>query len=325
MKKSIACIIILGFILASGFASAKPFSLTTKTIPSVHDSAVSNNVTDIYEDYVDQSQMNVSGMVPIGPSSLPGFLTNISVAQSFTPTARILTRVLFFMNRTSSASQPCTLAVRENLDGENLAVVSIEPEVFPTDGDFAWIEFDFFDIPVNPGTLYYLILYTVNVTDNVYFCAGTDGDQYPHGMVFFSFDDGTSWLEEPEGDGAFQTFGRDVPEWANGMYYGVWGFNILGVPTPPVGWFSGFSRQKLLFGFDGIFGTFDTPVSEATMALSGAVLGPFMLGGIRNLTTEKGAWYVGLGGINATNNVFYYRIMFFAGPNYFMFGKYYPL
>lgn len=326
MRKTVTCLIALGCILATGLSAAQPVGLRNLTNQTLFNRfAPMNNVTDLYEDRVDQEQTNISGWVPIGPSTLPGNLVNISVAQSFVPSTRILTRVMLFMNKTQTASQPCTLVIRESLDGEDLTITSVAPEEFPADGNFSWIEFKFFDIPVTPGELYYLVLYTVNVTDNVYFCAGTDGDPYPHGYVFFSFDEGQSWIEETDGDAAFQTYGRDVPEWANGMYYGAWGLSVLGVPALPVGWFTGFSRQKILFGFDGIFGGFDTPVSEASMALSGVVIGPFMLGGIRNLTTEQGAWFVGLGGINATNSLFYYRIMFMAGPNFFMFGKYYPL
>lgn len=325
MKKIVTYLFVIGLILATGLSAAQPVDFQTRHIYSTRHFTISSNVTDIYEDHVDQEQNNITGEAPIGQSSWPGSLVNVTVAQSFIPTSRILTRVMLYMNRTETASQPCTLVVRESLQENDLIAVSVAPESFLSDGTFSWIEFDFFDIPVTPGNQYYLILYTANITNNVYFCAGADGDPYPYGNVFFSLDDGQNWIEQNESDAAFQIYSRDVPEWANGMFYGAWGISILGAPALPIGWFTGFSRQRLLFGFDGIFGGFNTPVSNATMALSGIVLGPFMLGGIRNLTTEKGAWYVGLGGINATNNLFYYRIMLFTGPNFFMFGKYYPL
>ncbi len=326
--KRLLLIGIIASVLLSPLAYAAPLSpqYSPSIVTHARTPVAADGNVSIYEDALDQSQTaNTTGFIPVGNSSFMGWL-NISVAQSFIPTKGILTRVQFYMAKNATATQPCCLAVRDNLTGADLAYATLSPPAFSTYPNFSWVEFDFFDIPVTVNTTYYIVIYTQGLADNYYFASGGGHDPYPNGAAYFRYT-GVNWSVIPPGDGdaAFKTYGRDAPSWATGMYSGYWGLAPLGVPLPPAGWLTGFSRQKILFGFDGIWAPFNTTVHNATMALTGVILGPFLLGGIHNLTTDKGAWCIGLGGINATTSVFYYRIMFFIGPSFYLAGIYYEL
>lgn len=328
MKKLIS-ILLIGLLIISGFGvSAAP--LIKRNINShITDQTYSgekNGNTSIYEDHVDQNQTSYDGVIPVGAYFDGDNHLNVSVAQSFIPTKKILTRVQFFMARNATVSYPCTLAIRDNLTGDNLAVVNVTSSIFPAYTNLSWIDFNFEDIPVNIGTKYYMILYTTNVTGNFYYCAGMEGSLYSNGSAYISFNNGQNWTEISEGDGCFKTYGRNAPAWAKGLYSGQWGISIFGLPVLPIGWFTGFSKQGfILVSFEGIFANFNVTIRNATGGLNGVILGPFILGGVRNLTTGNGTFFVGLGGRNATTSEFYFRIMVFFGPNFYMYGKYYDL
>jgi len=326
--KRLLLIGIIASVLLSPIAAAVP--MPARDAPSLFShvrtpTAAVVNVS-IYEDALDQAQTtNTSGYLPVGNSYMMYGGANISVAQSFVPTKPILTRAQFYMAKNASATYPCSFAVRDNLTGENLAYATMNPQAFPDYPSAGWVEFDFFDIPVTVNTTYYFVVWTQNVTDNYYYVYGGGDDPYPNGDAYYSINNG-NWTIISEGsDAAFQTYGREIPSWATGMYSGVWGLNVAGMPLIPLGWFTGFSRQRILLGFDGIFAPFNVTVHNATMALTGVIIGPFLLGAVHNLTTGKAAWTVGLGGINATTSVFLIRLMLFLGPTFFLAGKYYAL
>ena len=328
MKKLIS-ILLVGLLIISGFgASAAPLirrSINSHIIGHTF-SGEKNGNTSLYEDDVDQNQNSYDGVIPVGAYFDGDNHFNVSIAQSFIPTKRILTRVQFFMARNATATYPCTLAIRDNLTGDNLAVVNVASSVFPAYANLSWIDFNFEDIPVTIGTMYYMVLYTTNVTENFYYCTGMDGSLYSNGSAYISFNNGQNWTEITDRDGCFKTYGRDAPAWAKGLYSGQWGISIFGLPVLPIGWFTGFSKQGfILLRFEGIFANFNVTVRNATGGLNGVILGPFMLGGVRNLTTDNGTFFVGLGGRNATTSEFYFRIMVFVGPNFYMYGKYYDL
>lgn len=107
------------------------------------------------------------------------------------------------------------------------------------------------------------------------------------------------------------------PSWATGNFSGVWGLNVLGQPLPPAGWLVGYYSFNGLVGrFEGVFDVFN--VTNATGAIGGFFLGPFMFGQIANITTGNATGFVGIGGANTTH--FYWRIMGFVGPTFYMYG-----
>lgn len=108
------------------------------------------------------------------------------------------------------------------------------------------------------------------------------------------------------------------PDWATGNFSGVWGLNIAGQPLPPVGWLAGYYSNMGIGRFVGVFSPFN--VTNITGYIGGILLGPFMLGIVGNSTTGNQTYFVGLGGANTTH--FYWRIMGFVGPTFYMYGIY---
>jgi hypothetical protein len=193
MKKLLSCIII-GIVVLGGLGVAVTATHQNRNNPQ-------RNITtnSPYEDELDQSMTDYDGTLPVGYAIL-GNYTNLSVAQSFIPQKELLTRTQFLMAANISTTQPCVLAIRDNLTGENLAVISLEPSEFPvvngtpTEEQLEWIDFNFDDIWVTPGQIYYIVVYSKNSIGNFYWIAGNGTNIYPNGTVFLSVDDGNTWV-----------------------------------------------------------------------------------------------------------------------------------
>ncbi len=164
----------------------------------------------ILSDELDQSQTNYDEQCP-GPVGYFPFNTswNVSIAQSFIPTKEILTRVMLYAGKNVTVSRPYVLAIRDNLTGENLALVNVGPGEFMVIPNLSWIEFDFSDIIINIGETYYIISYTSNITDNTYVWGANCSDIYPNGTAHVSMDGGNIWEDAPQADLCFMTYGRD--------------------------------------------------------------------------------------------------------------------
>ena len=164
--------------------------------------------TVIFNDELDQSQTQYDNMgLMIGYYYYyPAY--NWTGAQSFIPQKSILTRVELFIRQTGYAmSKPYTLAIREELNGENLAVASVNHNQIPLHPP-EWIEFDFEDIPVIPGETYYMVSYTESIHDNGYVWGGAHNNPYPYGYAFVSLDGGQTWQDPDDTDTCFKTYGK---------------------------------------------------------------------------------------------------------------------
>ncbi|MBE3121202.1 MAG: hypothetical protein IMZ43_08160 [Thermoplasmata archaeon] len=208
MKKLLS-VVIIGIMVLGGLGT-----IATGAYQPAKKTYTNNTVGTTYVDELDQSMIDYDGSLPLGPTNFLGFYANLSVAQSFIPQKELLTRTQFLMARNASTSSPCVLAVRDNLTGENLAIISVTPGEFPvvngtpTEDQLAWINFNFDDIWVIPGQTYYLVVYTANITENYYWISGNGTNMYPNGSVMLSIDDGKTWGELiPNADGCFKTYG----------------------------------------------------------------------------------------------------------------------
>lgn len=207
MKKLFTCI-LFGLLLSYGLGASV---IGTNHTP--RDRNQSNVNLSPYVDDLDQSMTDYDGALPLGRTNISGFYTNLSIAQSFIPQLEVLTRTYFLMGRNASTTYPCFLAVRENLTSDDLVVVSVEPSDFPlvnqtpSQEQMAWIEFNFDDLWVTPGQTYYLVVYTVNSTENYYWISGNGTNMYQNGTVYLSIDDGNTWSEFTDADGCFKTYG----------------------------------------------------------------------------------------------------------------------
>ena len=204
MKKYLPLVVVGLFVLCGLEAVAVPFNheLTgmqpwgTTPAPSV-----------FHADVLDQQQPNFDFMGPIGRGYMWGDLYYI-IAQTFTPTKPVLTRVELMVGKNSTATYDYTVSIRDALNGPDLTSVSVPPSQIVTE-NFSWTEFNFPDIAVTPGDTYYIVSSTVNATDNWYAWAMKMGDVYPNGTIYYTTNDGANWTEEPGGDMTFKTYGRD--------------------------------------------------------------------------------------------------------------------
>jgi hypothetical protein len=208
MKKLLS-VVIIGIVVLGGLGA-----VATGAYQPAKKSYTNNTVGTTYVDELDQSMTDYDGSLPIGRTNFLGFYANLSIEQSFIPQKELLTRTQFLMARNASTLSPCVLAVRDNLTGENLAIISVQPNEFPvvngtpTEDQLAWIDFNFDDIWVNPGQTYYIVVYTANSTENYYWISGNGTNMYPNGSVMLSIDDGKTWSEIfPNADGCFKTYG----------------------------------------------------------------------------------------------------------------------
>ncbi len=204
MKKFIPFLFV-GILVLSGFG----------TVAIVLEKLEYKTSSDLLDDELDQSQTELEAGVPIGNFQIQDKpRLNWTVAQSYIPSKDIQTRIqlLFSRNSTPLTIYPLVVCIREYLTGENIGMLSIEPEEVPEFPDFFWIEFDFDDMYMTVGHSYFIVCYTTNETDNCYLWAGNGSNLYSNGQVYFSFDDGATWDSGPPWDTAdmcFMTYGRD--------------------------------------------------------------------------------------------------------------------
>ncbi len=204
MEKTLPILVVGIFVLSAFGASATSFydnetDLQWNIIEKI-------SVTSL-DDELDQSQPEMDWFAPVGVFPLvPGI--NYMVAQSFTPTLNILTRVELMAGRNSTTTYDYTLAIRDDLLGADLTNISLPSSSFVIE-NFSWVEFDFNDIEVIPGATYYIVSYTTNATDNFYVLGAKLVNAYPDGTPWVSTDDGETWEEELDADMTFKTYGKD--------------------------------------------------------------------------------------------------------------------
>jgi hypothetical protein len=110
------------------------------------------------------------------------------------------------------------------------------------------------------------------------------------------------------------------PSWATGNFSGVWGVTILGVPTAPLGWITGYYQTIGLGRLEAVYATFNE--TNATSFLKGIMLWIFFLGGAGNIQTGNATWVTGIGVANDTH--FYWRINAIIGPSFYILCSYTP-
>ena len=126
------------------------------------------------------------------------------IAQSFTPTHNVLSKILFFISRTGNPPPiKIILNIRETLDGENL--VSMQKE---TNGTY--MIFDFEDIKIISGNLYYMIITIDDMSTSAYGYGlyKTIYDSYGRGSFFTKLTT-TKWVENTQTDMLFVTYWKD--------------------------------------------------------------------------------------------------------------------
>ena len=122
-KKNIMTGLIGLLLLASIFAVSVTGENLSKTKPQ------GTTILGITEE-LDQFQNDTIG-IPLGVGRI-NFSEEVDlfmqVAQSFVPTKSLLTRVELFIAKNETASEPYTLAIRDNLSRNNIVESTISPE-----------------------------------------------------------------------------------------------------------------------------------------------------------------------------------------------------
>lgn len=195
MKKMLS--ILIGFIFILGSVGISAIS-SDETKEKMKGRITFDN------DELDQSQTECD------EDELIGYHEGIqlTLAQSFTPQKDILTRIYLFAYREISP-YPFQLAIRSELNGENLTTKSISYTSFPVTNP-EWIEFDFEDISVTAGKTYYMILSTPRKTGHYYVVGFGSHNQYPYGNGYYTLD-WQEWTNMSDIDLCFKTYGKDYP------------------------------------------------------------------------------------------------------------------
>ena len=115
-------------------------------------------------------------------------------AQSFTPTLLNLNYIDVFVGKIGSPTDDLVLSVRSDLTGSDLAVVSIPYGSIPQMLD--WVRFDFSDLGVVPGEVYYIILKSAGGNSlNCYVWGYDNSNPYDFGSFWYSSNYGSNWFE----------------------------------------------------------------------------------------------------------------------------------
>ena len=222
MKKQFLVGLVV-FLFVFGFgASALTNALDNTSVSSWNTmpcSSVNNKGDDVLDQYQNFSNWGFS--VGVYPATAP---LNCLAAQSFTPTKPVLTRVELDIGKNRTTTYDFTVVIRDNLKGVDLTMVSVPSAEIVTE-NFSWVVFDFPDIVVTPGSVYYMVAFTENATDNWYGWSAYHPDNYPNGTCFVSTNDGKTWTEDTVNDMTFKTYGADATELAIEITGGV-GFYV---------------------------------------------------------------------------------------------------
>lgn len=228
MKKTIILLIIILFVFTSVQIAAQP----QITQPYFNNWPITQQQPPKpTNDEIDQQQTIMNFAMPIGNSPLVP--KNVTIAQSFIPTKKILTRVELLIGKNSTVTYPYHLALRENVTQPDIAKITIPPEQVVTE-NFSWAIFDFGSVPLTPGSTYFLVSYTTNIPDNYYAWGLSIGDTYPHGLAAASLDNGSTWDYDSSIDMCFITYGtNDSPPTIELINPKLGYFHFSGIPLIP--------------------------------------------------------------------------------------------
>lgn len=178
--------------------------------------SVSSKNTTLNDDKIDQEQTQTSGKDYIYNGHWR--------AQSFKPTASILTRIQLYINKNGAITSDFQISIKKTLTGEELTNYSLSSNIIPTISN--WIEFDIPDISVSIDEPYYIICKTTSDNQyNSYNWYEQTGDLYDRGAKYYSNDSGITWYQNPEYDFCFKTYGHKAELYIQ-YIKGGFGWNI---------------------------------------------------------------------------------------------------
>jgi hypothetical protein len=182
------------------------FSISCPTFKSYENKPISSDIIiALILDELDQQSSKSDKVYAVGPSDK-------ELAQSFTPTLPILTKVILRLKSTGNAEfYKYYVDIKSSYMGSALTSAYIDRSELITGTGF--YEFDFPDISVSIGSKYYIILRGVSEsgdTSRVYWWYGYP-DPYAWGDAWYESISGWNYLQEgiERCDFVFQTYGSE--------------------------------------------------------------------------------------------------------------------
>jgi hypothetical protein len=116
-----------------------------------------------------------------------GIYVGGAFAQSFIPTQDTLTNVQLYINKLGNPDK-LKISIRKELEGKDITSIVKLADEFPDD-KAKWIKFDFPDIEVNAGTIYYIVWTPGEVSDeqNIFYWLFGENNRYPYGGPWEGF------------------------------------------------------------------------------------------------------------------------------------------
>jgi len=213
MKKKIVAIFLVGMFILTG--------ITSVTVLSAKENISKNQIDDENPEYrisfldqVDQQQTEFD----LGKALIPISLGGAYLAQSFTPTLGKLTKIkLFISSRNHNFAHDIFMAIFHYLpaSGDLWDPITIvqrpmgnQVPIYPA-GE--WYEFDFPDLYVSTGSLYYIVCYVYGGNlDNFYYWGGKSNNPYPNGQHLFCADPENWYWIKSTSDLCFKTYGESA-------------------------------------------------------------------------------------------------------------------
>ena len=131
-------------------------------------------------------------------------------SQSFMPTMNSIAKVDVYLRKFGTPEFDLTVELRKD-DSEGILLDTITVAVDDVSSDWGWLEFDFEDELVNPGTEYFITIPPAPSgmpTSFGYEWGYAFGDMYPDGCFWFTRDGGNLWRDLPDSyEFTFKTFG----------------------------------------------------------------------------------------------------------------------
>lgn len=131
------------------------------------------------------------------------------IAQSFVPTLPILTKVDVILRR-GDINKDVKVLIKKNLMGEILSLKIIPGNQIPS--NYGWVTFDFDDIPLNPGDVYFIVVTTNSYNWAIPFYYGRSYfNSYDDGFLYSTRHCGSKWDEIYQcRDMCFRTYGKTL-------------------------------------------------------------------------------------------------------------------
>jgi len=160
---------------------------------------------DNSENGLDQKQTDINGEIYLTEPSAGGLMGYDRVAQSFIPSLDKLSRIKLMIQKEGSPNE-INVAIRSNLDGNNLTSISKSSEEI--NDEVEQVEFDFTDIDVIPGNTYYIVISSDggDLYNHYKLAVGYNTD-YING-IFYTFER-NSWMPKTNTDLWFKTYSID--------------------------------------------------------------------------------------------------------------------